>query len=235
MEGVNEKIVIRDKILIKAELELLTGMHIGTSDGIATIGAVDSIVIRDPMTNRTMIPGSSLKGKMRRLLLNAQGQKDVESCPSLERLFGSSQKAECKDRKTARLQFTDSILTDESEKELSAKQLDLSYTEIKYENTIDPITLVANPRQIERAVRGSKYDVVINYTLQNLEEVIEDFENIAKGFKLLQLDYIGGNGSRGYGRIKFNKIDVLPMQIKGENLIKDQETTIKQIMDKVME
>lgn len=232
MEDINEKIIIRDKILIKAELELLTGMHIGTSDGIATIGAVDSIVIRDPMTNRTMIPGSSLKGKMRRLLLNEQGQKDVESCPKLERLFGSSTGSE--NRKSARLQFTDSILTDESEKELSSKQLDLVYTEIKYENTINPITLEANPRQIERAVRGSKYDVVLNYTLQNLDEVIEDFENIAKGFQLLQLDYIGGNGTRGYGRIRFNKIEVIPMQIKGENLIRDKETTIKQIMNNVI-
>lgn len=232
MEDINEKIIIRDKILIKAELELLTGMHIGTNDGIATIGAVDSIVIRDPLTDRTMIPGSSLKGKIRRLLLSEQGQKDIEACPTLERLFGSSQKSE--NKRNARLQFTDAVLTDESEKELSKKQLDLLYTEIKYENTINPITLEANPRQIERAVRGSKFEVVLNYTLQSLEEVVEDFANIAKGLKLLQLDYIGGSGTRGYGRIKFNKIEVIPMKIKEENLNEDKEREINQIMENVM-
>ena len=227
-----EKILIKDKIVIKAEVELLTGMHIGTNDGIATIGAVDSVVIRDPLTNSTMIPGSSFKGKMRRLLLNENGQEKINSVPSLERLFGSKQTKT--DKRLGRLQFCDAFLTDESKNELSKKQLDLPYTEIKFENSINPISLVANPRQIERAVKGSKYEVVINYTLQSEDEVIEDFKNIAKGFKLLQLDYIGGSGTRGYGRIRFNKIEIIPMKIKGENLISDKEEELKNIMKEVI-
>lgn len=231
MENIDSKI-IKDKIIIRAELELLTGMHIGTSDGIATIGAVDSVVIRDPLTNQTMIPGSSLKGKIRRLLLSEQEKLYIEDCPKLERLFGTSSNKE--EKIEGRLQFSDAFLTKESEEELSKKQLDLQYTEIKFENSIDAITLIANPRQIERAVKGSKYTVILNYTLQKINEIEEDFESIAKGFKLLQLDYIGGSGTRGYGRVKFNNIEILPMKLKGENLIKDKEETLNQIMQQVM-
>lgn len=232
MNNEEEKIIIKDKIIIKAEIELLTGMHIGTNDGIATIGAVDSVVIRDPITNRTMIPGSSLKGKMRRLLLNEEGTYKIENSRKLERIFGtSSNKGE---KRLGRLQFSDAFLTDESEKELSEKQLDLQYTEIKFENHIDGITLIANPRQIERAVKGSKYGISLNYTLQKIDEIEEDFETIAKGFKLLQLDYIGGNGTRGYGRVKFNNIEILPMKLKGEDLIADKMYVLDKIMKEVM-
>lgn len=227
---------IKDKIKITAELELLTGMHIGTNDGISGIGAVDSMVIRDPLTARTMIPGSSLKGKLRRLLLNEQGQKDIESCIELERLFGGSKKnPETNAIQPARLQISDSFLTEESANKLEEKQLDLPYTEVKFENTINSITMEAFPRQVERAVKGSKYEVIIYYTLQEIDQVIEDFENIAKGFKLLQLDYIGGHGTRGYGRIKWNKIEIEVIKIKGVNLIEDIEPKLNEIMQSVIQ
>ena len=34
----------------------------------------------------------------------------------------------------------------------------------------------------------------------------EDFETIAEGFRLLGYDYIGGSGSRGYGKIKIKDV-----------------------------
>ncbi len=82
-----------------------------------------------------------------------------------------------------------------------------SLTEIKFENTIDRITAVANPRQIERVIRGSQFDLDIMYEFyeegEKEQEIAEDFEVLAQGMKLLQYDYLGGNGSRGYGKIKF--------------------------------
>lgn len=201
--------IIKDKFEISFKIELLSGMHIGTSDGISTIGAVDSILIRDELTNKTMIPGSSLKGKMRSLLLRATGDErmKIENHPNLARLFGDKSVKEY-----ARLQFVDSLLSDESAKKLENKS-DLQYSEIKFENSINPITLEANPRQIERALRGSEFDCKIIYTLSNESEVIEDFKNLRKGFLLLENDYIGGSGSRGYGRIKINDISVKAMNI----------------------
>lgn len=73
------------KIQIKGVLEVKTGMHIGGSSAFSAIGAVDSPVIKDIRTNNPMIPGSSLKGKMRTLLarkyndvVQANANKDVD-------------------------------------------------------------------------------------------------------------------------------------------------------------
>jgi CRISPR-associated protein Csm3 len=56
------------KLLIKGEIEVVTGLHIGGSSSYSAIGAVDSPVVRDSVTGNPIIPGSSLKGKMRALL-----------------------------------------------------------------------------------------------------------------------------------------------------------------------
>ena len=37
--------------------------------------------------------------------------------------------------------------------------------------------------------------------------MIEDFKILNEGFKLLEYDYLGGSGSRGYGRIKISDLD----------------------------
>ncbi|MCP4349476.1 MAG: type III-A CRISPR-associated RAMP protein Csm3 [Desulfobacterales bacterium] len=59
------------KIIFTGELECLTGLHIGASKEGLEIGALDSPVVRDPLTLEPYIPGSSLKGKLRALLEKA--------------------------------------------------------------------------------------------------------------------------------------------------------------------
>ena len=83
-----------------------------------------------------------------------------------------------------------------------------SLTEVKYENTIKRTTGVANPRQIERAIRGTQFDLSIIYEVsdENINEIEEDIDNLILGMKLLQYDYLGGSGSRGYGKVKFNEL-----------------------------
>ena len=81
-------------------------------------------------------------------------------------------------------------------------------TEIKFENTINRITSIANPRQIERVVRGAIFELGIVYDIENNDEIIEDFENLAKAFKLLHMDYLGGHGTRGYGRVKLTNFEI---------------------------
>ena len=68
------------KILIRCDLEVRTGMHIGGSSSFSAIGAVDSPVIRDPLTGRPIVPGSSLKGKLRTLLARSFAG-DIEKMP----------------------------------------------------------------------------------------------------------------------------------------------------------
>ena len=51
------------KLIIKGEVEVLTGLHIGTGAS-GGIGLIDNPIIRDPITQEPIIPGSSLKGRL---------------------------------------------------------------------------------------------------------------------------------------------------------------------------
>ncbi len=193
------------KIQITGDIEVVTGMHIGGSTAFSAIGAVDSTVIRDIRTNRPMIPGSSFKGKLRSLLAKAYNKQPVQhdgDDPRLIRLFGSAKKGQTH---SSRLLISDMQLKAESVDEL--QRLGRGFTEVKFENTINRLTAVANPRQIERVIRGSVFEMDMIYEFESEEEVKEDFQVLAQGFKLLQYDYIGGHGSRGYGKIRIGNID----------------------------
>ena len=39
--------------------------------------------------------------------------------------------------------------------------------------------------------------------MKDEETILKDFRILAEGFRLIQYDYLGGNGSRGYGKVKF--------------------------------
>ena len=189
-----------NKIRINGEIELLTGLHIGTGGEFAAIGAADSPVIKDIITNESIIPGSSLKGKLRSMLgarysiKNANGADD--DCDEIKRLFGSVDKP-------SRLIFSDMTISNKDE--LNSLNV-YTTTETKFENTINRLSGVANPRQIERTIRGCKYSMDIIYNLKEEDEALEDMKMLAEVFKLLEFDYLGGHGSRGYGKVKFNNL-----------------------------
>lgn len=194
------------KIQITGTIEVVTGMHIGGSDAFAAIGAIDSPVIIDPLSRKPIIPGSSLKGKIRALLAKAYNPTVVnhkDDSEKISRLFGSS----ANDDKpiTSRLIFSDMIL--DNYDELRSKGLD-SITEVKFENTISRTTSVANPRQIERVIRGSKFKLNIIYDVLEdyQDQALDDIKILVEGMKLLQYDYLGGGGTRGNGKIKFSNV-----------------------------
>jgi CRISPR-associated protein Csm3 len=58
----------KGKYLIRGKLICETGLHIGGSTEGLEIGGVDNPVIKDPLTERPYVPGSSIKGKLRHLL-----------------------------------------------------------------------------------------------------------------------------------------------------------------------
>ncbi len=196
--------ILKDKLYITAEIELVTGMHIGSSSDFAPIGAVDSVVVRDPLTNLPIIPGSSLKGKLRSLLakeLNDNVKNHNNDKSEIKRLFGSS----CNEMFQSRLQFFDLKL--QNKNDFNGKT-DLVAAEIKFENVINRTSGKAeHPRQTERVPAGAKFNLQLIYNYEN-DELNSDFDNIAKAFKLLQLDYIGGSGSRGYGKLKITNFKV---------------------------
>jgi len=197
------------KIVIKCKLKVLTGMHIGGSSAFSAIGAVDSVVVRDSLTGEPMLPGSSLKGKMRTLLAKAiKNDFITQECADdpyeIKRLFGTAGNKKLNESpKGARLQFADAFLSNAD----MLKQRN-GTTEVKFENTISRITSIAMPRQIERVVRGAEFDITMVYDMEKPEELREDFENIAKALKLVSMDYLGGHGSRGYGKVAFSDFRV---------------------------
>jgi len=150
-----------------------------------------------------IVPGSTLKGKLRSLLAAYQDNaaKDPsEDCEPILRLFGSSSPI-----RRSRLQFSDAFVSNADDFR------EIGLTEIKFENTINRVTLEAMPRQIERVVSGVEFDVNIVYNIENADQIEEDIALLAKGIRLLQLDYLGGHGTRGNGRVGFSGFSVEPL------------------------
>jgi len=208
---------------IKAKLELQTGLHIGAGDSEMHIGGIDNSVIKHPITQSPYIPGSSLKGKIRTLLEWRSGavqssplslkdiSKNPEEVKNILRLFGISGDAQNSEQEVAeigvsRLAFWDCTLNEAWENAI--REDNQLLTEAKSENTIDRITSTAgNPRQTERVPAGAEFDFKL--TLRQFEgDKPELLDLVLKGLKLLELDSLGGSGSRGYGKVKFTDLTV---------------------------
>ncbi len=104
-----------------------------------------------------------------------------------------------------RVVFRDAFITDEiREKYLSG---DIELTEEKFENVIDRFsgkTKNGGLRQIERVVPGVEFDFEVVIRKLDESDDTELFEKtILLGMKLLEEDYLGGNGTRGYGKVEF--------------------------------
>lgn len=223
------------KILeITAELELKTGLRIGGGDADMQIGGVDSPVVKHPITLLPYIPGSSIKGKIRSLLewrSGAVGKRDHRgplSSKSLEKgdkneeyikqilwLFGVS--ADKNEPRTgtnydqsvrlSRLSFSDSLMTKKWQKEVEENRW--ATTEIKSENAINRMTSVANsPRQIERIPADTKFDFKVTMRLFDGDNEQSFIDMLLSGLALLELDSLGGYGSRGYGKVIFNDLKI---------------------------
>jgi CRISPR-associated protein Csm3 len=254
------------KVILKGEMELKTGLHIGASKETMKIGGIDSPVVRDPITEFPYIPGSSLKGKMRSLWerinfdkkFKWQNSKDEEKeevvkynikeaeierheckphkdekeeeghnrakyCP-ICRIFGSA-----KGDFPSRIIVRDLHLTKESKEDLEKIDTGLKYTEWKFENVIDRITAQATPRQIERVPAGSVFKLEIIYNIENKENAESDLRNIEKCLELLKDDFLGGQGSRGYGKIECSQLTTTVKKI--EYYLNGEKNSIKECTD----
>ncbi len=211
-----ESIELTKKIFIKGSIECKSGLHIGGSDQALSIGGVDNVVVRDPLTNVPYIPGSSIKGKMRSLLEklyglqpnSPEGQKtiyvpDRNAQPEgmmIGKLFGVP--AESDLNEPSRIIVRDAFITPESKKELDKLETDLPYSEVKTEVTINRLTSKANPRQMERVPAGAEFSFEIIVNIYKGDDEKEILNEVFKGMILVQDDFLGGSGSRGYGKVK---------------------------------
>lgn len=182
--------------LIEGKIKVVTGLHIGSGNTEMHIGGTDNPVIKNAVTNEPYIPGSSLKGKMRSLLRLYRGGDDSNEL--VVKLFGAG--GDKKNAKPSCLSFWDCFLTEDWK-----KKQDKMYTEVKMENTIDRVKGTANPRNTERVLPSAEFDFKLTVKTYDGEDVLPD---VLRAMKLLEMDALGGSGSRGYGKIKFENLTV---------------------------
>ncbi|WP_434282076.1 type III-A CRISPR-associated RAMP protein Csm3 [Clostridium botulinum] len=217
-------------ITIRKLMILKSGVKIGGSNEELNIGGVDNPIVRNPITKEPYIPGSTLKGALRSILEIVKGVDDKKggicTCGKclVCKLFGvhPSDHNENKTwREPSRLIFRDAELTDKSR--LILRKLNPSMVEIKKENTINRITAEAKPRTFERIPAGVEFNIDIQLKVfeEDNKEELQDYINMA--FKLLEYNYIGSSGSRGYGKIEFKDceqqdcLDIIAELINLEN------------------
>lgn len=208
------------KFILTGELCTVTGLHIGGATEGIEIGGVENVVVKDPITGIPYIPGSSLKGKMRSLLEWALGQvlknisKDKEgnpiaapcSCGECDVciIFGTAAE---KAKSPTRLIVRDAKPTDSTVEKWKKELGENIYTEVKWENVIDRITSAATPRQIERVPANSVFHIEMIYDVYQKEDY-DKLERVFQAMKLLEDSYLGGSGTRGSGKVKFQKLSV---------------------------
>lgn len=246
------------KIFIKGTIELKTGLSIGGGSVGLEIGGVDKVVLRNPITNQPYIPGSSLKGKMRSLLEKLEGKMDIKrdndgnitakpcECGKciICKVFGVPAEKKCK---PARLIVRDADLSgivengevkigDEYVKKLfESKFTDMPYTEVKTEIVIDRITSEATPRNFERVPAGAVFELNLVCNIYQGDNEKEILSKVFEALTLVQEDYLGGSGTRGYGEVKIRINEPLTYKdqsiYEGDNNAKElNEIEIPQVL-----
>lgn len=215
-------IKLEKKVIYTGTITLKTGLHIGGTNASLNIGGPDKFVVRNPITNIPYIPGSSLKGKMRALVeiynkcisIDKEGKvgpsKDPESISG--KLFGVSadSKNEENEKNSERSfkRYASRLIVRDAELDLSKPEMfdntDLPYTETKTEVAIDRVTAKPTPRTFERVPAGAQFklNMVLNIFKDDDENELKN--TLKQAIKLLEDDYLGGHGSRGYGQVKID-------------------------------
>lgn len=226
-------------LCITGEIECLTGLHIGNGDTDIGIGGTDNAVIigwkecNKKWTRVPVIPGSSLKGKMRALIELTQKKPsggpyldpdgNIHQCTEVDcplcTTFGSGADDTTK-RGPTRLIVRDAKPTDKTIIMWEAHEDIVHGTEIKGENWLNRITSHATPRFIERVVTGSVFDfeMILSFYREGDDECVR---LLLTGMHLIQENYLGGSGTRGYGKIRFKNLKFL---VKGVDDYKNLNT-----------
>ncbi len=203
---------LQEKITITGTITTVTGLHIGGSKSTIEIGGMDNVVIKTPK-GVPFIPGSSLKGKLRSLLVkkNSNSVNEHEDPIEIQKLFGypgrnKDEKNQGKEPQISRLIFRDSFLNEEQfNNTFKNASLATNFSEEKYENIIDRKSGKAqHPRQMERVPAGAVFDFEIIMDIYEDDDKDKMLEKLKQAFALLEDDYLGGSGTRGYGKVKID-------------------------------
>ena len=223
----------RGTIVIGGQLKALTGLRIGRPAAM-DVGEIDEAVVRDPVTGKPYIPGSSLKGKLRYLcerILGLPMRQVIPSSPAfpggvslhvcasreeylqsgspcpLCRVFGARGPA----AEPTRLIVRDAVLADVLDpgdgRRLSWDEVDTEapYAEVKAENMLDRLSSRSVPRLVERVPAGSIFEMELVYHVYDGYDA-DNLQLLLQGLAALTLDYLGASGTRGYGRVDVSDV-----------------------------
>ena len=218
----NEGFTLLGRAFIKGSIVAVTGLHIGAGSGALAIGGMDNPVVRDPLTNRPYIPGSSLRGKMRSLSERAQGLQSNRTIGKGVKIHACKDEASYREcdvchvfgvpaeswSSQSRLIVRDTPLDEASARLLEDAKTDLPFTEVKWEVAIDRVTSAATPRQMERVPAGAIFGPMeMSFAFYEKADVGR-FRLVLRAMQLLEEDYLGGQGSRGSGHVKFDNLTI---------------------------
>lgn len=213
------------RVIIRARIEAVTGLHIGGSNTGMEIGGVDKAVIRNPLDKKPYIPGSSLRGKMRSQTEKVLGkpqnnriaQVTIHTCRNeadytanggcvVCHVFGVP--AEIGYSGPTRLAVRDTPLSQDSADKLNKVNTELSYAELKTEVAIDRVTSAATPRSLERVPAGAVFEPAeLVFSVYEAAD-FERLKTVVDALQLVEDDYLGGAGSRGSGKVRFFDIKI---------------------------
>lgn len=202
-------------------ITFLTGFHIGGPKESIKIGGIDNPVIRNPITEQPYIPGSSLKGRFRmalerkyndfNIVYNYDKDNNPISIKSVEPssntnniskvtlLFGNSNANDREDREPTRLLFRDAYLLEDS--------LEFAEGEEKIELKMDRQTMkgsIGGNRTQERIPAGAKFKMEITIRVFDGDDLELFKTRLEEARQIVEQEFIGGSGSRGYGQVKID-------------------------------
>jgi len=198
--------------VLRGTVELLSGTRIGGSDDVLQIGGTDLTCIKDPVTGKPYIPGSSLKGRMRSCLEKHHGKTNGEKpcgcaardCP-ICRVFGPHMKTD----------------HDLGPTRIIVRDAPLISGEFAIENKTESVNrrdtgAAQHPRTVERVATGAKFTLEIamqeydtdkdfKYKDADGKEVSGRdalWELVMHALDLLEQTGIGAGTGKGYGKLK---------------------------------
>lgn len=208
---------MQDIVEFTGTLKVLgSGLRIGGETGSAPIGGTDNPIIRHPISHQPYVPGSSIKGKIRSLLESKYRPKTLKtgkpcSCGKCDvcEMFGCGSSKNV--QSPTRLVFRDCQPTDQTRERWEEAGTD---SEVKTEVMIDRKTGTAHrhgPRKMERIPADSTFDFAVSLRYFQGDDVTGYCEKLAEGIELLEKHYLGGSGSRGYGKVAILRDEDQPM------------------------
>jgi len=212
-----------DHIILRGTIKTLSGLRIGGSDDVLQIGGTDLTCLKNPVTGKPYIPGSSLKGKMRSCLEKTLGRispRGDEPCGCAKpdcvvcRVFGPHKNTQHQLGPT-RLIVRDAPLIG-----------GFDVFENKTESTIRRDTGAAqHPRTVERVPPGAIFDLELAVQVYDMDSSFKykDFEGkevtgtdalveaVCHAIDLVEDTGLGSGVGKGYGQVKIELTEEFSM------------------------